>query len=164
MGSDAGYYDYGKGNRNGLPLGNVITTDKIAESTKDAGLIINTFGGNPVSAMAALATLEILYEEADPQQTEKTGNMLMAGLQKMQEKYPVIGEVRGKGLMIGIELVKNRQTKKPGSGKVVNNFFEETKKQGLLIGKGGLYGKCITHSPSPYGYRGSDRGMSCQDG
>ena len=135
-----------KGIANGLPLGNVITTDKIAESTKDAGLLINTFGGNPVSAMAALATLEILYEEADPQQTEKTGNMLMTGLQKMQEKYPVIGEVRGKGLMIGIELVKNRRTKEPDP-ESVNNLFEETKKQGLLIGKGGLYGNVLRIAP-----------------
>lgn len=135
-----------KGIANGLPLGNVITTDKIAKSTEDGGLLINTFGGNPVSSMAALATLEILEEEADPNQTEKTGQLLMAGLLKMQEKYKLIGEVRGKGLMVGIELVKDQQTKEPDA-ESVNAFFEETKRQGLLVGKGGLYGNVLRIAP-----------------
>jgi len=135
-----------KGMANGLPLGNVITTDKVAKSTAESGLLINTFGGNPVSAMAALATLEVLEKDADPNRSEKIGQLLMEGLLKIQEKYQLIGEVRGKGLMIGLELVKDRQTKEPDA-ESVSAFFEESKRQGLLVGKGGLYGNVLRIAP-----------------
>lgn len=135
-----------KGIANGFPLGDVITTDKIAASMKDAGLIINTFGGNPICSMASLATLEVLEEEADPQHCQAMGDVLRKGLDQLQKKYPLIGEVRGKGLMQGIELVKDRQSKEPDPDSV-NQFFEETRKLGLLIGKGGLYGNVIRIAP-----------------
>lgn len=135
-----------KGIANGFPMGNVITSDKIAAGMEDVGLIINTFGGNPISAIAALTTIDVIQQEADPVHTEAMGNILLEGLQRMQKKYTLIGDVRGKGLMIGVELVKDRQTKEPAP-ESVNHFFEETKKNGLLIGKGGLYGNVIRIAP-----------------
>ena len=135
-----------KGIANGLPLSNVIATDKAAQSMDDAGLLFNTYGGNPISAVASLATIEALEEEADPEHCHKMGELLMSGLNKLAEKYPLIGEVRGKGLMVGIEMVKDRESKEPAKEEILQ-LFEETKKQGLLIGKGGLYGNVVRIAP-----------------
>jgi 4-aminobutyrate aminotransferase len=131
---------------NGFPLGNVITTPEIAESTRGAGLTITTFGGNPVSCAASLATIEVLEKEATPQHNAKVGAMLRAGLDGFKEKYSFIGDVRGMGLMQGLELVKDRQGKEP-STKATAHLFEATRELGLLIGKGGMYGNVIRISP-----------------
>lgn len=135
-----------KGIANGLPLGNTITRTDIAESTRGAGLTISTFGGNPVACAASLATIEVLENEAHPQHVGKVGRMLRAGLERLQEKYPVIGDVRGKGLMQGLELVKDRVSKEPALD-AVKHLFETTREMGLLIGKGGLYGNAIRIAP-----------------
>ena len=74
------------------------------------------------------------------------GSYFRTGLDKLWEKYPLIGEIRGKGLMQGIEMVKDQKTKEPAAQEV-NYLFEETRKRGLLIGKGGLYGNVIRISP-----------------
>lgn len=135
-----------KGIANGFPLGNTITTQEIAESTRAAGLSLSTFGGNPVSCVASLATMDVLEKEATPQHVGTMGRMLRAGLEKLKEKYTVIGDVRGKGLMQGIELVKDRQSKEP-SPEAARQLFEATRNEGLLIGKGGLYGNVIRIAP-----------------
>lgn len=135
-----------KGIANGFAMGATITSKTISESLKDQGLLLSTFGGNPVSTVAALATIEALEQEASPAQVAKTGQHLRTGLDKLFEKYSVIGEVRGKGLMQGIELVQDRQTKEPYP-KGVNQLFGETKNRGLLIGKGGMYGNVVRISP-----------------
>ncbi len=72
--------------------------------------------------------------------------MLRAGLEKLQEKYPLIGDVRGMGLMQGVELVKDRQTKEPAPAHV-NALFEQTRARGMLIGKGGMYGNVLRIAP-----------------
>ncbi|MEK7256718.1 MAG: aspartate aminotransferase family protein, partial [Bacteroidota bacterium] len=110
---------------NGFPLGNTITTPEIAESTRNAGLTISTFGGNPVACAASLAVLDVLEKEANPQRVAQVGALLRSGLERLAEKYPVIGEVRGMGLMQGLELVKNRQTKEP-SPEATKHLFEAT--------------------------------------
>ncbi len=135
-----------KGIANGLPMGNTITTSEIAESTAGAGLTISTFGGNPLSSAGALGTLEAMEEDANPQHVESVGSYFRTGLDKLWEKYPLIGEVRGKGLMQGIEMVKDRETKEPAAQEV-SFLFEETRKRGLLIGKGGLHGNVLRISP-----------------
>jgi alanine-glyoxylate transaminase/(R)-3-amino-2-methylpropionate-pyruvate transaminase len=135
-----------KGIANGLPMGNTITTADIAESTAEAGLTISTFGGNPLSTAASLATIETMEEEANPQHVAEVGGHLRAGLEKLQEKYPLIGDVRGMGLMQGVEMVTDRQTKEPAPQEV-GFLFEETRKRGLLIGKGGLYGNVLRIAP-----------------
>ena len=135
-----------KGIANGLPLSATATTQEIAKSTVGAGLTVSTFGGNPVSCAAALGTLEALHEDAPPARSGEIGGHLRAGLARLQEKYPLIGDVRGFGLMQGIELVTDRQTKEPAADAVAA-LFEVTRQLGLLIGKGGLYGNCLRIAP-----------------
>jgi len=135
-----------KGIANGFPLGNTITTPEIAQSMVGKGMTISTFGGNPVSVAASLATIEVMEAEANPQHIGEVGQHLRLGLERLQEKYPVIGDVRGMGLMQGIELVKDRKTKEPAAA-AVNQLFEETRRRGLIIGKGGMYGNVIRIAP-----------------
>lgn len=135
-----------KGIANGFPMGNTITTAEIAGGMADKGLTISTFGGNPVSTAAALATIEVMEAEANPQHVAQVGSLLRAGLEKLQEKYPLIGEVRGMGLMQGVEMVTDRQTKEPAP-REVGFLFEETRKRGLLIGKGGMYNNVLRIAP-----------------
>ena len=135
-----------KGIANGMPLAAVATTPEIAAATVGAGLTISTFGGNPVSCAAALGTLEAMHEDAPPARTADIGGHLRAGLERLQEKYPLIGDVRGYGLMQGVEMVRDRQTKEPAV-KEVAALFEITKKLGLLIGKGGLYSNTLRIAP-----------------
>lgn len=135
-----------KGIANGLPMGNTIAVPEVAEAMVGKGLTISTFGGNPVSTAASLATIEAMEEEAPPSHCAVVGDYLRGGLERLWEKYPLIGEVRGLGLMQGIEMVLDRKTKEPAP-KAVAQLFEETRAGGLLIGKGGLYSNVIRISP-----------------
>jgi len=132
-----------KGIANGAPLGVTIASPEIADSF--TGLTISTFGGNPVSMAAALATIQTIEEENLAQNAYDVGGYLSEALKNLQEKYPSIGDIRGMGLMIGVEFVGDNKTPDPG---LVVNLFEEMKKEGVLIGKGGLYGNVVRVSPS----------------
>ncbi len=101
-----------------------------------------TFGGNPVSTAAALAVIQLIEDEDLRTNCRIVGDYLYEQLCGLHERYDFIGDVRGKGLMQGIELVVDRKTKEPNPQAVLK-VFEETKKQGVLIGKGGLYGNVI---------------------
>ncbi len=125
-----------------MPLANTMTTAEIAESTLNAGSTISTFGGNPVSCAAGLGVLEVLEKDGDPDHVEKMGSLLRNGLEEIQRTSPVLGDVRGMGLMQGLELVKDKNTKEP-SPEAANQLLEAAKNEGLLIGKGGLYGNVI---------------------
>jgi 4-aminobutyrate aminotransferase len=133
-----------KGIANGSPMGVTIATPEVA--SKLEGLTISTFGGNPVSCAAALATIQVMEEEASPDHVEEVGTHLRQGLEALGEKYPLIGDVRGMGLMQGVEMVRDRETKEP-AGKEIAHLFEATRERGLLIGKGGLYGNALRISP-----------------
>ena len=135
-----------KGIANGLPMGNTITEPQVAQAMAGKGLSLSTFGGNPVSTAASLATIETIEEEAPPIAIAVLGDQLRAGLNRLGEKYPLIGDVRGKGLMQGIEFVLDRKTKEPAP-QAVSQLFEESRARGLLIGKGGLYGNVIRIAP-----------------
>ncbi|MFQ5409491.1 MAG: aspartate aminotransferase family protein [Anaerolineales bacterium] len=135
-----------KGIANGLPMGNTITTADIAASTVGQGLTISTFGGNPVVCASALATIAVMEEEADAAHVASVGARLRAGLDALLEKYPLVGDVRGYGLMQGVELVLDRETKEPAAA-AVNALFEATRRRGLLIGKGGVYGNVLRIAP-----------------
>ncbi len=129
-----------KGMANGVPIGWTIATPEVAD--KFPGLTFATFGGNPVSTAAALAVIKLIEDENLRSNCKIVGEYLREKLEEVKEKYEIIGDVRGMGLMQGIELVKNRQTKEPAPEAVLK-VFEETKKHGVLIGKGGLYGNVI---------------------
>ena len=131
-----------KGMANGLPIGWTITTDEIARSFRHS--TISTFGGNPVSATAALAVIDVILEEGLAENAARVGGFLMDGLKALQERYPCMGDVRGMGLMIGVEFV--HAAKRPAPD-LLNRWLEATRKRGLLIGKGGLYGNVARIAP-----------------
>jgi 4-aminobutyrate aminotransferase len=135
---------FAKGMANGSPIGCTTTTDEIAKAFP--GLTFSTFGGNPVTAAAALATIRYIEEKDLPRNAAVVGAHLRERLTRLQEKYPVIGDVRGMGLMQAIECVEDRKTKVPAP-KAVLRVFEETRKRGVLIGKGGLFGNVIRLGP-----------------
>jgi 4-aminobutyrate aminotransferase len=133
---------FAKGMANGTPIGATIATAEIADSMK--GMSISTFGGNPVASAAALATIEVVEEENLVENARVMGKRLRDGLEAFKKKYPVIGDVRGMGLMQGLELVgENKQPQPEATGRL----FEATKTNGLLIGKGGLAGNVIRITP-----------------
>ena len=129
-----------KGMANGVPIGWTIATAEVAD--KFPGLTFATFGGNPVSTAAALAVIKLIEDDDLRTNARVVGGYLREKLDELKEKYEIIGDVRGMGLMQGIELVRNRETKEPAPEAVLK-VFEETKRRGVLIGKGGLYGNVI---------------------
>jgi len=129
-----------KGMGNGVPIGWTIATPEVAD--KFPGLTFATFGGNPVSSAAGLAVIKLIEDDDLRTNCRVVGDYFRSKLEELKEKYPVIGDVRGMGLMQGLELVKDRRTKEPNPEAVLK-VFEETKRQGVLIGKGGLYGNVI---------------------
>jgi 4-aminobutyrate aminotransferase-like enzyme len=129
-----------KGMANGIPIGWTIATPEVADAFP--GLTFATFGGNPVSTAAALAVIRIIEEDDLRTNARVVGGYLRERLDELKEKHPVIGDVRGMGLMQGLELVKDRETKEPAPEALLR-VFEETKRRGVLIGKGGLYGNVI---------------------
>jgi len=134
-----------KGIGNGTPLAAVVTTPQIA-ATLSKKIHFNTYGGNPVSSAIGRAVLRVIDEENIQQQALTIGNYLKDGLHKLQAKHSIIGDVRGKGLMLGMELVKDRKTKTPASAETAQ-VFERVKDMGILIGKGGLYGNVFRIKP-----------------
>jgi len=134
-----------KGIGNGCPLAAVVTTPEIAQSL--VGKVhFNTFGGNPVVSAMGKAVLEVIEKENLQANAHKIGNRILDGLKKLKEKHPIIGDVRGKGLMLGIELVKDRQTKEPATAECAA-VLESARDLGLLLGKGGLRGQTIRFAP-----------------
>jgi 4-aminobutyrate aminotransferase-like enzyme len=133
-----------KGLANGAPVGVTMTRPEIAASFK--GLQISTFGGNPVTSVAAKATIDLIEEDRLMDNAYTVGNYYRDGLESLKEKYESMGDVRGMGLMQAIEFVKDRVSKEP-SPEATNRFMEECRKRGLLVGKGGLYGNVVRTSP-----------------
>lgn len=118
-----------KGIASGMPLGAMIAAAEVMDW--EAGSHASTFGGNPISCQAALATIRLLEEKLIENAAEQ-GERLLQGLCKLQEKHECIGDVRGKGLMVAMELVKDRKTKKPdtrGRAEIILKSFEK----GLLL-------------------------------
>ncbi|MEZ5403384.1 MAG: aspartate aminotransferase family protein [Bryobacteraceae bacterium] len=133
-----------KGLGNGVPIGVTMARPEIA--AKAPSPTISTFGGNPVSTAAASAVLELIEQNALRENAAEMGAHLSEGLKALGEKYPVIGEVRGMGLMQGVELVRDRKTKEPAP-KEANAVLSLARSNGILIGKGGLYGNVLRVTP-----------------
>ncbi len=134
-----------KGIGNGCPLAAVVTTPKIAQALMGK-VHFNTFGGNPVVSAIGKAVLEVIEKENLQANALQMGNHILAGLNKLKEKHKIIGDVRGKGLMLGIEMVKDRTTKAPATAECAQ-VVETAKDLGLLLGKGGLWGQTIRFAP-----------------
>jgi alanine-glyoxylate transaminase/(R)-3-amino-2-methylpropionate-pyruvate transaminase len=106
----------------------------------------NTFGGNPVSCAMGKAVLEVIDREKIQENAHVVGSYMLEGFHRLQRKHDIIGDVRGQGLMTGIELVKDRRTKEPAT-KECAQIFERAKDLALLVGKGGLYGNTLRIKP-----------------
>lgn len=135
----------GKGIAGGFPLSACITRADIGDAF-EPGDHLSTFGGNPVSCAAALANLEIFEEERLSEQTAEKGDYLMKRLEELKEDHELIGDVRGKGLMVGVELVRDRETKEPAVQEV-SRVREEARKKGILVGSGGVKRCTIRFQP-----------------
>jgi len=133
-----------KGLANGVPIGLTVTTPEIASSFQ--GLNISTFGGNPVTSVAAKATIDFIEEENLLENAHTVGSYFRGKLEELQAKHALIGEVRGMGLMQALELVKDRKTKEPAP-EATAQVMERARDNGLLIGKGGLFGNVLRLSP-----------------
>lgn len=133
---------FAKGVGNGLSIGGVVASAEIMESYPAVG--ISTFGGNPLSTAGALANIDYVLNEDLQTNAHKVGSRLMQSLIPLSEELEVIGEVRGKGLMIGLELVGSSGEPAPDRAA---EALEATRAKGLLIGKGGLHGNGLRLAP-----------------
>jgi 4-aminobutyrate aminotransferase len=134
---------FAKGLGNGFAVGGVVARGALLDALPAVGL--STFGGNPISMAAANATLDYVLDHRLQDNAARTGQLIIKGLEEAAPRLPIVGAVRGKGLMFAVELVD------PGTGApapaLAARFMEETKKRGLLAGKGGLYGNAIRMAP-----------------
>lgn len=130
---------------NGYPVGVVACKREIAEAMKGVNFF-NTFGGGAVCSRVATETLRIIDDEKLQDNCANVGPRMLNGLNKLAEKHSVIGHVRGKGCMMGIELVKDRKTKEPAKEETAR-FMELLREEGILVGKGGAGGNVIRLHP-----------------
>lgn len=136
----------GKPIGNGHPLAAVITTLEIARSFDNGMEYFNTFGGNPVSCAVGMAVLDIIEEEKLAENALQVGNFLKNGLSELQPKYPIIGDIRGLGLFLGIELVSDQKTRKQATLQAAY-IVERMKDKGILIGSDGLFNNVLKIKP-----------------
>lgn len=133
-----------KGLGNGFPIGVTIARKDVAASLR--GLSISTFGGNPISTTAAKAVLDLIEEQNLAANAADAGAYLRMKLEELQRKHPTIGDVRGMGLMQGLELIQDRQSKIPAVQETLR-LLEAARENRVLIGRGGLYGNVLRISP-----------------
>jgi 4-aminobutyrate aminotransferase-like enzyme len=134
-----------KGIGNGAPLGAFVTRPEISQTLTNR-VHFNTFGGNPICMTQGLATLEVIEAEGIQANALKVGTHLKNRLLDLQQKHSIIGEVRGMGLLLGVELVADRKTKVPAK-KQTAAVLELARERGLLLGKGGLHGNTLRIKP-----------------
>jgi 4-aminobutyrate aminotransferase-like enzyme len=133
-----------KGLANGFPIGLTAARSEVADSVKK--LTISTFGGGPVSTVAAKAVIDLIEDERLGVNAEETGGYLKNKLLELQERHPLIGDVRGMGLMQAIELVEDRNSKAPATNATLR-VMEAARENRVLIGRGGIDGNVIRISP-----------------
>lgn len=154
-----------KGIGNGIPLAAVTTRMDIARSLTQK-IHFNTFGGNPVSMAAGIAVLDTIDAEGLQQNAKRLGARLKSGLDRLAKSHRLIGDVRGMGLMLGVELVRDRGTKEPARQETLD-LLEAAREMSVLLGKGGLFGNvlrikppmCITEADVDYSLDVLDRAL-----
>jgi 4-aminobutyrate aminotransferase len=127
-----------------MPIGLTVAKPEVADAWK--GIHISTFGGNPITNTAAKAVIDLIEEENLAANAADTGGYLRAKLEELQKKYPIIGDVRGMGLMQGLELIEDPASKNPAP-QLALRLMEGARENRILIGRGGLYGNVIRISP-----------------
>jgi 4-aminobutyrate aminotransferase-like enzyme len=125
----------GKGMGGGFPVSGLVSTPEITSATpfSKPSASSSSYGGNPLAATAALATIRTIVRDKLVEHTAKVGALMLDGLRGLQEKYEFIGDVRGTGLLIGLDLVKDRKTKEELPSQVTERIFQEALKRGLLM-------------------------------
>jgi 4-aminobutyrate aminotransferase-like enzyme len=136
----------GKPIGNGHPLAAVIVTDAIANSFNNGIEYFNTYGGNPVSMATGLAVLDVIEREGLQENALQVGNYLLEGMRALMHTHSIIGDVRGSGLFIGVELVKDRITKEPAT-EAIKLIVEKMKDKGFLMGVDGPYNNVFKIKP-----------------
>ena len=129
---------------NGAPIGLTIARPEVADSLK--GATISTFGGNPVTTTMAKAVVDYIEEHNLSINAAEVGAYLRNKLLELQDKHPIIGDVRGMGLLQAIELVEDRESKKPATPQTLA-LMEATRENRVLVGRGGFYGNVLRISP-----------------
>jgi len=155
-----------KGIGNGVPLGAVTTRMEIAEALTQR-IHFNTFGGNPVCMAAGLAVIDVIDEEGLQENCRVLGKRLKDGLNGLAKQHQLIGDVRGMGLMLGVELVRDRGTKEPAKKETLA-VLEAAREMGVLVGKGGIDGNvlrikppmCITAADADFAIDALDRALT----
>lgn len=135
-----------KGIGNGYPMAAVVTTPEIAK-TLTAAVHFNTFGGNPVASAVGNAVLEVIEKEKTQENSAVVGTYFMEELAKLRDQFDIVGDVRGKGLMIGMEFVTDKVSRTPLPAPDIGKIWEDAKDMGVLFGKGGLYGNVLRIKP-----------------
>ena len=134
-----------KGIASGIPMGAITSRAEIADSYP--GPHFSTFGGNPLSCAAALASIDAIIEEDMPANAAKVGAYMLKRLQEMQMGHKMLDDVQGRGLMIGAEIVADKNSRKPASDEVLNKIQAACTERRVLIGRGGLYYNRIRLQP-----------------
>lgn len=136
----------GKPIGNGHPIGAVVTTEEIARAFVTGMEYFNTFGGNPVSCAAGLAVLRAIEEEGLQENARIVGDYFIRELTNLQKRHPLIGDVRGLGLFIGVELVKDRTTREPAT-REAGEIIEQMKDRGILLSTDGPFRNVLKIKP-----------------
>jgi 4-aminobutyrate aminotransferase-like enzyme/Ser/Thr protein kinase RdoA (MazF antagonist) len=136
----------GKPIGNGHPMGAVITTHKVAAAFENGMEYFNTFGGNPVSCAIGLAVLDVIREEGLQEQARDVGAYLKSSLESLQRNHEMIGDVRGLGMFLGIELVRDRKAKSP-AGQRASYVVERMRDRGILLSTDGPFHNVIKIKP-----------------
>ncbi len=125
----------GKGLGGGFPVSGLISTDEIvaAKPFSMPSASSSSYGGNPLAAAACLVTLETIQDERLVENAHTVGSWMLEELRDMEDRYPFVGQVRGKGLMIGVELVRDKKSKEPWSGKAIKTFFQRALREGIIL-------------------------------
>jgi 4-aminobutyrate aminotransferase-like enzyme len=135
----------GKPMANGHPIGAVVTTSEIAESFSKGVEFFSSFGGNPVSCAIGLSVLDVIEEENLQENAKVVGSYYMSLFKDLQKKYTCIGDVRGFGLFIGIEIVKEH-SKEPDT-KLAQRIKNELRNKKILVGTDGPFNNVIKSKP-----------------
>ena len=130
---------------NGFPLTAVATTKEIASSI-GSKLTFSTYGANPIAMAAGREVLKVVDDEKLQENSLEMGNLFLKGLKELSAKYDQIGDIRGQGLMIGAEIVTDKESKTPNA-ELLNKVYEKTKDYGILLGKGGRHGNVFRVQP-----------------
>jgi 4-aminobutyrate aminotransferase-like enzyme/Ser/Thr protein kinase RdoA (MazF antagonist) len=146
----------GKPIGNGHPMGAVVVTEEIAEAFNNGLEYFNTFGGNPVSMSTGLAVMEVIRDEKMQAHALEVGEYLMQGMRKLMDDFPIISDVRGHGLFIGVELVKDRVSKEPAVPEI-DSIVELMKERGFLLSTDGPYHNILKIKPPlPFNKQNAD--------